>query len=132
LVFLRRDPRDFVVTIPIYAIEAKLAAQQSGALSDLSQVPPADRNFEIAKELETAALSLPEPPPGMTGEAAAYFPSVVDLIGGCAKPFLRHFAASRSKELRAAEQNWLALLVNKGLRCPKSPITRYAPSDNQK
>ena len=64
-----------------------------------------------------AALLVPEPAPGMTGEAAAYFPYVVDLIGASAKPFLRHFAASRSNELRVAAQNWLVFLVNKGLRC---------------
>jgi|GraSoiStandDraft_24_1057298.scaffolds.fasta_scaffold95590_1 hypothetical protein len=117
LVFLRHGPTDYVVTIPIYEMEVRLAPIRAGTLSDLSQVPTSERNLEIAKELETAALFLPEPPPGVTGEAATYFPSVVDLLGGCAEPFLRHFAASRSKELRAAAQNWLALLVNKGLQC---------------
>ena len=34
--------------------------------------------------------------------------------------FLRHFARSQSKELRAAAQNWLALLVNKELHCVAS------------
>ena len=117
LVFLRHRPTGYVVTIPIYEMEVRLAPVRSGTPSDLSQVPTSERNLEIAKELETAALSFPEPPPGVTGEAATYFPSVVDLLGGCAEPFLRHFAASRSKELRGAAQSWLALLVNKGLHC---------------
>jgi hypothetical protein len=60
---------------------------------------------------------VPEPAPGVTGETAPYFPYVIDILGDCAQPFLRHFAASGSKELRAAAQSWLALLVNKGLRC---------------
>ena len=117
LVFLRHEPTGFVVTIPIVAIEVRLGPVQQGSPSDVSQVPLNERNLEIAKELEAAALSVPEPAPGVTGEAATYFPSVVDLLGGCAEPFLRHFAASRSKELGAAAQNWLALLVNKGLHC---------------
>jgi hypothetical protein len=97
LVFLRHGPSGYVVTIP-----------------------SSRRNLEIAKELETAALFLPEPPPGVTGDAARYFPYVVDILGGCAEPFLRHFAGSQSKELRAAAQNWLALLVNEELHCVAS------------
>jgi len=117
LVFLQKGPTGFVVTIPIYAIAVRLVPIRSGTFFDLSQIPTADRNLEIAKELEAAALFVPEPAPGMTGEAATYFPYVVDILGGCAQPFLRHFAGSRSKELRAAAQRWLALLVNRGLSC---------------
>lgn len=58
---------------------------------------------------------MPEPAPGLTGEAATYFPDLVDLPGDCAEPFLQRFAASRRKELRTAAQKWLDLLVNKGL-----------------
>jgi hypothetical protein len=117
LVFLRYDPTGSVVTIPIYAIEVRLAPVRSPNFLDLSVVPTTDRNLEIAKELEAAALVVPEPAPGVTGEAATYFPYVIDLLGGCAQPFVRHFAASGSQELRAAALSWLALLVNKGLCC---------------
>jgi hypothetical protein len=72
---------------------------------------------EIARELETAALSIGPPTPGITGWAVVYFPYVVDLIGGCAKPFFQHFAASPSKDLRNFAQRWLTLLVDKQMRC---------------
>jgi hypothetical protein len=117
LVFLRQNPNGYVVTIPMYEMEVRLAPAGYGAFRDLSHVPTSERNLEIAKELEVAASSFPEPVPGVTGEAARYFPYVVDLVGGCARQFLRHFAASRSKELRVAAQNWLAVLANKGLHC---------------
>ena len=117
LVFLRQNSNGYVVTIPIYEMEVRLARPGSAVFRDLSQVPISERKSEIAKEIEAAALSVPHPAPGVTGDAARYFPYVVDLIGGCAEPFLRHFAVSRSKELRAAAQNWLAFVVNKGLRC---------------
>jgi hypothetical protein len=76
-------------------------------------LPDDVRDSEIARELESAALSIGPPAPGTTGFAANYFPYVVDLIGGCAKPFLQHFAASPSNELRGAAQRWLKLLVDK-------------------
>jgi len=120
LVFLRHTPSGYVVIMPVYEMEVKLAPIRSGTLSNLSQVPSSHRNLEIAKELEKAALSVPEPPTGATGQAATYFPYIVDILGGCAEPFLRHFARSRSKELRAAAQDYLALLVNKGLHCVAS------------
>jgi hypothetical protein len=79
--------------------------------------------LEIANELEVVASSFPEPAPGLTGEAARYFPYVVDLVGGCAEQFLQHFAASRSNELRVAAQNWLAVLANRGLHCARRSLS---------
>ena len=95
------------------------APAPSAELSDLSQASDNLRQEEIAQELETAALSFPKPGPGTTGEAAIYFPYVIDLIGRCAEPFLWHFAASQSKELRGAAKRWLAFLANnkKGQQC---------------
>lgn len=117
LVFLRRAQSGYVVTMPIYAIDVRLAAAIPSRLSDLSQAPEQVRRSEIAQELETAALSIPRPAPGVTGEAVMYFPQVVDLIGGCAKPFLRHFAESQSRELAGEAQRWLAFLADKHLHC---------------
>ena len=117
VVFLRRSQSGYAVTMPIYAIDVPLAPATSGRLSDLSQAPEQVRRSAIAQELETAALSLPKPGPGVTGEAATYFPYVVDLVGGCAEPLLRHFAGSASRELAGEAQRWLALLAQKRLRC---------------
>ena len=117
LVFLRRNQTGYIVIMPIYAIEVSLAPASPGRLSNLSQAPEQLRDSEIAQELETAALAVPRPQPGVTGEAVTYFPYVVDLIGGCAKPFLRHFAGSPSKELADSACSWLALISRKGLRC---------------
>lgn len=131
LVFLRAKRNVYEVTIPVYGIEAKLAAPRSPSMfPDLSAAPSSMRNGEIAIELETAALSFPDPPENMTGEAATYFPYVVDLIGGCAEPFLWHFVRkderldrlARQTELRTAAQRWLALIANKGMSC--TPMTR--------
>lgn len=117
LVFLCRKQRGYAVTVPIYAIDVRLASASSTGPSDLSEAPEHVRKLEMAQELERAALSVPQPDPGVTGEAATYFPYVVDLIGGCAEPFLRHFAKSQSKELAAEARRWLAVLVDKGLQC---------------
>lgn len=123
LVFLRRTRTEYVVTVPIYAIEVPLAAAAPSRILDLSQAPEQVRRSEIAQELETAALSIAKPDPGVTGEAAIYFPYVVDLIGGCAEPFLRHFAESQSRELAGEAQRWLAFLAGKHLHCDTPPKT---------
>jgi hypothetical protein len=118
LIFLRKRDDGWAVTIPLWALEVKLApARPTGALLDLTQVPEQTRNQAMAEELETAALRMPKPAPGVTGEAAMYFPWVFDLVGGCGESFFRLFLSSDSKELREASQNWLALLINKHSRC---------------
>lgn len=118
VVFLRRRGKGHVVTMPIYALEIRLAPLNSSSMpANVADLPVSERNSELAQELERSALSIPPPAPGVTGEAATYFPYVVQLIGGCAQPFLRQFATSPSKELRAAAQNWLALLAAKRLHC---------------
>jgi hypothetical protein len=53
----------------------------------------------------------------MTGEAAAYFPSVYDLLGGCAEPFYRKFLSSPSPELRAEALRWLELITSRHMTC---------------
>jgi len=120
LAFLRREAAGYVVTMPVYQIEVPLAPASPLNVSDVSVLPDEIRDSEIARELESAALSIGPPAPGTTGLAAIYFPYVVDLIGGCAKPFLEHFAASRSNELRGAAQQWLKLLVDKHMHCETS------------
>jgi hypothetical protein len=104
--------------MPVYAIEEELvAAPPRGSLRDLSQVPIRQRYQELAEELENAALAQPVPPPGMTGEAASYFPSVFDVLGGCAEPFYRRFLSSPSPELRGAASAWLDLIRSRHLVC---------------
>lgn len=117
LVFLRRDDQGYRAAMPIYAIEVPLAPALPNQLPDVSQAPEQVRRSEMAKELEAAALSMPRPDPGVTGEAAIYFPYVVDLIGGCAEPFLRHFVASESNELSGAAQRWLAIIIRQRRQC---------------
>jgi hypothetical protein len=117
LAFLRKEAAGYVVTMPVYQIEVPLARPSPRNLRDVSVLPDDERDSEIARELETAALSIDPPPPGVTGWAAVYFPYVVDLIGGCAKPFLQHFAASPSKDLRDTAQRWLTFLADKQMRC---------------
>jgi hypothetical protein len=117
LVFLRSDATSYVVTMPIYQLEVQLAPASPAKMSNVSPLPKEIQDREMAQELETAALSVPPPRPGVTGEAALYFPYVVDLIGGCAEPFLRHFTRLQSKELREAAQRWLALLIEKRSTC---------------
>lgn len=100
LIFLKRTRSGWEASMPLYAIEEELAAKPPhGALRDLSQVPLQQRYEALAEELENAALAQPVPPPGMTGEAATYFPSVFDLLGGCAEPFYRRFLSSPNKRV---------------------------------
>lgn len=118
LVFLRKKRDQWVVSVPLYALEVALASPRSSSgRDDLSEAPPDVRNQAIAEELEAAALLLPEPQAGMTGFAPWYFAPVFDLIGGCAEPFFRRFLSSNSAELRAAAQRWLALIAAKKLTC---------------
>jgi len=125
LIFLKRARSGWTVSMPVYAIEAELAAAPPhGALRDLSQVPLQQQYQDLAEELEDAALAQPVPPPGMTGEAATYFPWVFDLLGGCAEPFYRRFLSSPSPELRGAASNWLGLVRTRHLACSES----FAPA----
>jgi hypothetical protein len=117
LVFLGRDTSGYVVIMPIYQLEVPLAPAAAVRLSDVSPLPDKVRDSEIAQELETAALSFVPPAAGVTGEAATYFSYVVDLIGGCAEPFLEHFATSPNKALAGAAQRWLTLLADRHMRC---------------
>ena len=108
LVFLKREKFDWVVAMPLYALELELSpTPPTGSIRDFSQLLPEQRYEAIGEELETAALLVPTPPPGMTGEAAAYFSPVYDLLGGCAEPFYRKFLSSPSPELRAEALRWL-------------------------
>jgi hypothetical protein len=124
LIFLKRARSGWEVAMPLYAIEEELAATPPrGALRDVSQVPLQQRYDALAEELENAALAQPVPPPGMTGEAATYFPSVFDLLGECAEPFYRRFLPSPSPELRGAASTWLGLIRARHLAC-KEPFAR--------
>ena len=118
LIFLKQRTTGWVVAMPLYAIEVKLApTPPSRAVGDLSQAPT-DRKYEaLAQELETAALLVPAPQPGVTGEAATYFPAVFDLLGGCAEPFYRRFFSSSSPELRRAALNWQQLIQSRHMLC---------------
>src|SRR5215469_152628 len=118
LIFLKQKATRWVVAMPLYAIEVKLAPMPpSKAVADLSQAPT-DKKYEaLAQELETAALLLPTPEPGLTGEAATYFPAIFDLLGGCAEPFYRRFSSSASPELRRAALNWLQLIQSRHMTC---------------
>jgi hypothetical protein len=118
LVFLNREKFDWVVAMPLYALELELSpTQPTGSNRDLSQLLPEQRYEAIGEELETAALLVSVPPPGMTREAAAYFPSVYDLLGGCAEPFYRRFLSSPSPELRAEALRWLELISLRHRTC---------------
>ncbi len=120
LIFLKQRTSGWVVAIPLYAIEVKLAPTPSGAMGDLSQAPTDKRYEALAQELETAALLKPAPQPGFTGEAATYFPAIFDLLGGCAEPFYRRFLSSPSPELRRAALNWLQLIQSRQMTCKTS------------
>jgi hypothetical protein len=123
LVFLKKMPSRWAVAIPLYALEVELApTPPSHALRDFSDIPAEQKYERLAEELETAALLLPIPPRGMTGEAATYFPAVFDLLGGCAEPFYRRFSSSPSAELRGAALRWLLLIRSRHLTC-KAAIT---------
>ena len=118
LVFLEREKFDWVVAMPLYALEVELApTPPAGSIRDLSQLLPEQRNEAIGEELETAALLVPVPPPGVTGEAAAYFSPVYDLLGGCAEPFYRKFLSSPSPELHAQANSWLELISLRHRTC---------------
>jgi hypothetical protein len=75
----------------------------------------------LAEELETAALLVPVPQPGLTGEAATYFPAIFDLLGGCAEPFYRRFLSSSNPDLRRAALNWLGLIRSRRMTCSAAP-----------
>jgi len=121
LVFLKQKTGRGVVAIPLYAIEVKLAPMPpSRAVVDLSQALTDEKYQALAQELETAALLVPAPQPGLTGEAATYFPAIFDLLGGCAEPFYRRFFSSPSPELRRAALNWLQLIQSRHMTCKSS------------
>jgi hypothetical protein len=121
LIFLKRRTTGWVVAMPLYAIEVKLApTPPSRAVGDLSQAPTNNKYEELAQELETAALLVPTPEPGLTGEAATYFPAIFDLLGGCAEPFYRRFSSLPSLELRRAALNWLQLIQSRHMTCKSS------------
>jgi hypothetical protein len=123
LIFLKQKTAEWVVAMPLYSLEMELApTPPSNALRDLSDVPSEQRFEALAEELETAALLLPAPQPGLTGEAATYFPAVFDLLGGCAEPFYRRFLSSPSSELRRAALRWLSLIRARQVTC-KATIT---------
>jgi hypothetical protein len=119
LVFLKHTKTGWRVSMPVYAIEVKLASTPAGgdALRDFSQASEQARNWAIAEELEKAALALPPPPAGVTGEAPMYFPEVFDLIGGCAESLYRHFVLAPSPELRREAQRWRGILRSKQAQC---------------
>jgi hypothetical protein len=121
LIFLKQRTTGWVVAMPLYAIEFKLAATPpSGAIGNLSQATTDKRYEALAQELETAALLIPAPQPGLTGEAATYFPSIFDLLGACAEPFYRRFLSSPSPTLRRAALNWVQLIQLRQMTCKSS------------
>jgi hypothetical protein len=118
LIFLKHNRSGWVVAMPLYALEVELApGPPSSALRHLSEAPSDQRYKAVAEELETAALLVPAPQPGVTGEAATYFPAVFDLLGGCAEPFYRRFLSSSSPELRGAALRWLSLIRSRRMTC---------------
>ena len=118
LVFLNRARSRWEVAMPVYAIEVELAASPpAGAVRCLPRAPLPQIYGALAEELERAALALPAPPEGMTGEAAWYFPYVFDLLGGCAERFYNRFMSSPSPELRGAASTWLGLIRSRSLAC---------------
>ena len=121
VIFLKQRSSGWVVAMPLYALEVSLAPRPpSGAMGDLSQAP-SDKRFEaLAQELETAVLLMPVPPPGLTGEAATYFPAIFDLLGPCAAPLYRRFLSSPSLELRRFARNWLELIQSHQITCKDS------------
>jgi hypothetical protein len=121
LVFLKQKESGWVVAMPLYALEIELApTPPSRALRDLTAMPSEQRYKALAEELETAALFVPPPQPGLTGNAATYFPGVFDLLRGCAEPFYRRFLTSPSSELRGAALRWLSLIRSRHMRCEAS------------
>jgi hypothetical protein len=123
LIFLKQRTSGWIVAMPLYAIEFKLAATSpSGAMVDLSQATTDKRYEALAQELETAALLVPAPQLGLTGEAVTYFPSIFDLLGGCAEPFYRRLLSSPSPELRRAALNWVRLIQSRQMTCKTSKV----------
>jgi hypothetical protein len=121
LIFLKQRTTGWVVAMPLYAIDFKLApTPPSEAMGDLSQATTDKRYEALAQELETTALLIPVPQPGLTGEAATYFPAIFDLLGGCAEPFYRRFSSSPSPELRRAALNWVQLIQSHQMTCKTS------------
>jgi hypothetical protein len=121
LIFLKQRTTGWVVAMPLYAIELSLApSPPSAAMADLSQATTGRRYESLAEELETAALLVPAPQSGLTGEAATYFPAIFDLLGGCAEPFYRRFFSSPSPDLRSAALNWLQLIQSRHMACKNS------------
>ncbi len=117
LIFLKRSRSGWEVAMPVVGIEVELVTTPpADAPWDLFQVPQ-QRYQELAQELENAAIALPAPPPRMTGMASLYFPSVFDLLEGCAAPFYRHFLSSPSPELRTEASRWLEVISSRNLRC---------------
>jgi hypothetical protein len=120
LIFLKRQQSDWVVAIPAYSIEVRLASDSpKPSVRDFSELAPQQRYDATAEELQNAALVLPVPPPGMTGEASTYFGPVFDLIGACAEPFYRRFLSSPSNELRDESLRWINLINSRRLACSR-------------
>jgi hypothetical protein len=122
LIFLKESEDGWVVSMPVYALNTILApAPPRNAIYDLSGATLNARYQALAEELEAAALSRPNPPAGLTGEAATYFSAVFDLIGGCGGPFYRHFESSTSRELRQAAIEWLGVMNRHHATCTQMP-----------
>lgn len=118
LIFLRRMGSRLEVAMPLYELEVELAPRSPpAAATDLSLLPMKERYESVAEELEAAALAQPPPSSGTTGMAAAIFPWVFDLVGGCAEPLYRHFLSVPSPELRGAAMTWLKLVQSRRLKC---------------
>jgi len=123
LVFLKRAASGWVVALPLYQIEMELApVPPANSLRDLSGTLPVQRNTALAEELETTALLAQPAQPGTTGEAAAYFPAVFDLLGGCARPFYRRFSSSPNPQLSEEALRWLSFVRSKGLTCSQLAV----------
>jgi hypothetical protein len=122
LIFLKRADEAWVVSMPVYALEMTLAANPSAnRITDLSGAPLVAKYQALAQELEIAAMAVPDPPPGVTGDAATYFSSVFDLIGGCAGAFYYHFESSPSPELRRAALEWAGVIKKHHAGCAQAP-----------
>jgi hypothetical protein len=117
LIFLKRKKADWIVAMPLFALEVALATSTSSALRDLSASFEDVRYRELASELETTALQLPKPQPETTGFVVWYFPWVFDLIGRCAVPFYRHYGTSLNPDIRRSAANWIKLACQRKPPC---------------
>jgi hypothetical protein len=118
LTFLKRTGSRWEVAMPLYELEVELTPRSPRAAArDLSLLPLKERYESVAEELEAAALAQPPPASGTTGMAAATFPWVFDLLGGCAESLYRHFLSVPSPELREAAMTWLKLVQSRHLKC---------------